>query len=41
MMAAKDKRVRFMNELLGDIRVVKFYAAGVAFSTLDKAASSR
>jgi ATP-binding cassette subfamily C (CFTR/MRP) protein 10 len=26
MMAAKDKRVRLMNELLGDIRVVEFYA---------------
>jgi ATP-binding cassette subfamily C (CFTR/MRP) protein 10 len=26
MMAAKDKRVRLMNELLGGIRVVKFYA---------------
>ncbi len=26
MMSAKDKRVRLMNELLGGIRVVKFYA---------------
>jgi hypothetical protein len=26
MMATKDKRVRLMNELLGDIQVVKFYS---------------
>jgi hypothetical protein len=40
MMAAKDKRVRLMNELLGDIRVVKFYS-WENNSTSDKAPTNR